>query len=546
MRARARKSSISASKRVWHVPCNKRRHVNVLSSATHLSYADAPVPQTRGERSLAGTSSSANTSSSAGTSSSASTSSSAGGDFLSAFQEQCSNSKFSATCGTQPPAKQNQTRTGMDSLPQQLLARTQNTANMQVQNSAGIDDGAAGVINTGKTDVDATTAPNAQPAARDNTSQPVAVKTDSQQAFSKPPVGKTADQDSAQMPVSAEPPRPNGDSQKAASDNQPQSSDSGTKNQAPTKSTKTAPSDNERRANDDADSVTLSASANAAAAGVLPIEIPDVPAQPDRSSAPVPASKNAASAPEPVQASQSTTAVSVMAQPVFGDLALALRIQSPRANANADTESASPNPTPASSAGPLLSAAPQSAQPTPERKLDSQISALIAPSANEDHRASSATQPVSHTESAAPASTPSDFEAELNKFRAAEPVRGAQVQISGADSQRVDIRLVERAGTLSVTVRSSDTTLARSLEQHAPELNTTLHLEHFRTEMWTPSANRGSFQSQSGNQPGSSYSSNSGNNSQQQNRKQQQQPEWIDEMESHSATLQKRIEYTWQ
>jgi hypothetical protein len=139
-----------------------------------------------------------------------------------------------------------------------------------------------------------------------------------------------------------------------------------------------------------------------------------------------------------------------------------------------------------------------------------------------------------------------DFEAEFNKFRG-EPVRGAHVQITGAENQRVDIRLQERAGTLSVSVRSNDSTLARTLQDHSPELNTRLSAEHFRTELWTPSSNKTQQERGSSANSGQGQQQGDAQREQEQGRKgrQNQTPEWIKELENDPTAFQKRIEYTW-
>ncbi|HEY7209812.1 MAG TPA: hypothetical protein VH477_06015, partial [Bryobacteraceae bacterium] len=234
--------------------------------------------------------------------------------------------------------------------------------------------------------------------------------------------------------------------------------------------------------------------------------------------------------------------------PIVGDLAFALRINADSSNTS---DQADPKNTllPRDPSSLLSNTAPPASSPAAQQeKLESQIQGLIAPTAANDHGS-----PTPHNAAPPEATTAthsSDFESELSKFRAAEPVRGAHVQISGTDAQRVDIRLVERAGALSVSVRSADSTLAKNLQEHAAELNTHLNLEHYRTELWTPSTNNASNTRDSGaggqQNSGASYSGN-GNQDQRQNSKQQQsQPDWIDTLEQNSKAFQKRIEYTWQ
>jgi hypothetical protein len=98
----------------------------------------------------------------------------------------------------------------------------------------------------------------------------------------------------------------------------------------------------------------------------------------------------------------------------------------------------------------------------------------------------------------------------------AQPVRTVQVQLAGEGDQRVDLRLVEHAGGLSVSVRTSDSSLTRGLQDHLPELTDRLAAEHYQTQNVLP-ANETS-------NGGSSHGSSSGtsDHSQQQQAQQQQ------------------------
>ncbi len=158
--------------------------------------------------------------------------------------------------------------------------------------------------------------------------------------------------------------------------------------------------------------------------------------------------------------------------------------------------------------------------------------------------ASGETEKAGHTEEGQ-STRASDFEAEFNKFRN-EPVRGAHVQIAGAENQRVDIRLQERGGALSVTVRSNDSTLATTLQDHAPELSARLSLEHLRTELWTPNSSKSPQErAGSGNGGRNPEYEGSGERQQGQKNRQNQEPDWIREFENRPAAFQKRIDYSW-
>jgi hypothetical protein len=54
----------------------------------------------------------------------------------------------------------------------------------------------------------------------------------------------------------------------------------------------------------------------------------------------------------------------------------------------------------------------------------------------------------------------------------------------------VDLRLVEHAGGLSVSVRSSDSSLTRGLQEHLPELSDRLEAARYQTQTWLPAASQ--------------------------------------------------------
>ncbi len=152
---------------------------------------------------------------------------------------------------------------------------------------------------------------------------------------------------------------------------------------------------------------------------------------------------------------------------------------------------------------------------------------------------------ASNKETAAAAG--SEFEAELSRVPS-EPVKSAHVQISGENNASVDIRMVERAGSLSVSIRSTDSTLVKTLSDHTAELSSHLSLDHYKTEMWTPNSGRNS----SGDRQGSSFSGGQGGQGgsgnqqgKRQNSQQNQDPEWVQEFENLPGTFQKRINTTW-
>jgi hypothetical protein len=231
---------------------------------------------------------------------------------------------------------------------------------------------------------------------------------------------------------------------------------------------------------------------------------------------------------------------------ITGDLAVAMKIT--QANSDPESQCQADNSTSAASqlTGNLHNPAQANAAPEASAKHDPGTSQTLTTAPVSQSQTSIENAKSGKTEES-PAAQPADFESEFNRARA-EPVRGAHVQITSADNQRVDIRLQERGGTLSVSVRSGDANLTRTLQEHAPELTSRLSTEHYRTELWTPNSSRNSSEqgnTGSGSPNQNRENSNQRDSNQRQNNKQNQNPEWIEEFENHPTAFQKRIEYTW-
>jgi hypothetical protein len=72
---------------------------------------------------------------------------------------------------------------------------------------------------------------------------------------------------------------------------------------------------------------------------------------------------------------------------------------------------------------------------------------------------------------------------------APQTVRTVQVQLTAGEGQgRVDLRLVEHAGGLSVSVRSSDATLTKDLQENLPDLSARLAADKYQTHTFIPPA----------------------------------------------------------
>ncbi len=65
-------------------------------------------------------------------------------------------------------------------------------------------------------------------------------------------------------------------------------------------------------------------------------------------------------------------------------------------------------------------------------------------------------------------------------------VRSVRLQLSGENDERVDMRLVDQGGSLALSVRSSDSTLTRALQDRLPELNDRLAEQHYQSEVYFP------------------------------------------------------------
>lgn len=147
-------------------------------------------------------------------------------------------------------------------------------------------------------------------------------------------------------------------------------------------------------------------------------------------------------------------------------------------------------------------------------------------------------QPALPLRASAPASpetaqtTRTDFEAELK--HTTETVRAAHVQVVGNDNQRVDIQLFEKGGSLAVTVKTSDSSLTRDLQDHIPELTARLQSEHLHSQAWAPSGSSSSH-TRDGNDSGSNPSQDNSQSGggRQQKREQDNKPQWVQDLEEN-------------
>jgi hypothetical protein len=170
-----------------------------------------------------------------------------------------------------------------------------------------------------------------------------------------------------------------------------------------------------------------------------------------------------------------------------------------------------------------------------------------------------AAAPVAASRTAEPEAAPNVAPAAPPELpsQANAPLRAVRVQLAAEGNQRVDLTLVERAGALSVSVRSADSNLARSLQEHLPDLSARLGEQRYQTETWTPrvelpsasagsagSGESGSRNFESGGQKPGGQNGNS-NPEQQQGRREGEAPAWFEELAAFGRTPHIRSEYLW-
>lgn len=135
----------------------------------------------------------------------------------------------------------------------------------------------------------------------------------------------------------------------------------------------------------------------------------------------------------------------------------------------------------------------------------------------------------------------------------AQPVKAVQVQITGADNQKVDLKLVEKAGTLTMSVRSADGTLTKALQQSLPELSNRLHEQQIQAEWWKPDAVKADTQQRAPASPGGGGNSSSrqdqggknGGDPGQQGGRGAPQPNWVEELTELRKSNQTGAQYSW-
>jgi len=129
--------------------------------------------------------------------------------------------------------------------------------------------------------------------------------------------------------------------------------------------------------------------------------------------------------------------------------------------------------------------------------------------------------------------------------KTATPLRSLSVQISQPGQERVELRVVDRAGELHVALRTQNPELSQGLRLSLPELVDRLHDTGFQAEGWRPggsttgdgpgtshrtSLDSANHEAQAHNQPGWSHSDRNQSEQHRSNR-----PKWVQDLEDNQT-----------
>jgi hypothetical protein len=128
------------------------------------------------------------------------------------------------------------------------------------------------------------------------------------------------------------------------------------------------------------------------------------------------------------------------------------------------------------------------------------------------------------------------------QVKPSEPLKQLSIQVGEARQERVEVRVVERAGELQVAVRAASPELTQGLRQGLSDLVGRLDQSGFHAESWRPGATTSavqgpaemrqeSTQAQRGSSQGQPGSSQQGR--QQGNPNQSHRPQWVEELEGN-------------
>ena len=141
-----------------------------------------------------------------------------------------------------------------------------------------------------------------------------------------------------------------------------------------------------------------------------------------------------------------------------------------------------------------------------------------------------------------------------DRLATARPSHEISLQISSDGDHKVDVRLVQRAGEVLVSVRTPDVALAHEMRQELGSLTGKLAQSGYGTEQFTPlaagSSNLSDQRSNSENQDasrGHSQNPEHGGSGQQQQPQEERgkRPAWVEEMEDSLAQRQNNRSTSW-
>ncbi len=129
-----------------------------------------------------------------------------------------------------------------------------------------------------------------------------------------------------------------------------------------------------------------------------------------------------------------------------------------------------------------------------------------------------------------------------------------QLQITGNNSQRVDIELRATLATMSLSVRTPDRLLTRELQANIAELSVKLAEQQVRSDFWMPFSNDARLAASGEPDPGGKqHLEMDGSRARQHNRQHEDQdnnrapkpPDWVEELTQRSHLIKNGTLYSW-
>jgi hypothetical protein len=272
-----------------------------------------------------------------------------------------------------------------------------------------------------------------------------------------------------------------------------------------------------------------------------------------------------ASAPDPhqTQAQPETTQQTVSApvvQPLSGELAFAVKV-TPQETAGPATDSGD-------DVKPLVTSSAAQVAPVKEsrRAEDDGTLADGAPQQNAGHETPlpAAALPLAERPAVSPVSVPEAHTAtpqhpnsaevaqlsETPEAKPPQPLKQLSIQMGQEPQQKVEVRVVERAGELQVAVRAANPDMAQGLRQGISDLVGQLEQSGYRADAWRPGTTAGTApaaaekpqtQAESQNNNSQSQSGWSQQDRQQGNHNPSRRPQWVEELETTSPGSGERI-----